>query len=249
MTKAYSIVIITKNETQNIGNCLKALEGLSDDIVVIDAESSDKTVTIAESLGARVFIESWQGYGPAKNLGITKCKNDWIISIDADEYISPQLKRSLLDLKLDEKCVYALNILPNYCGRWIKYGTWHPDWNIRVFNRKEVSWNNNKVHEQLIGLEQKQVIRLKGTLDHYSYRTIDEHLSRIDDYALLSAKDYIKTNRTPGLLKRWFGPAFRFIKYYIIRLGFLDGYYGFIIAKIEALMVHKRNLYYKNLSK
>ena len=249
MTNPYSAVIITLNEERNIEQCIRALSAITSDIVVVDAESKDKTVEIARSLGVSVFILPWKGFGPAKNFGIEKCKNDWIISVDADEFVSEELKESLTLQNLNKNEVYAINILPNYCGQWIRYGTWHPDWNVRVFHRKDVRWNNNAVHEKLTGLKTKKVIRIPGMLYHYSYRSFEEHFSRMDYYARLAVQEMHERNQKPNVIKIWLGPVFRFLKSYILRLGFMDGYYGFVIAKNETLLVIKRNKYFRDGTK
>lgn len=248
MQNPIAAVVITLNEENNIEGCIRALQQVCKQVIVVDSESTDRTVRIARDLGAEVFVKPWEGYGAAKNFGNEQASVDWIVSVDADEFLSEELISSLNALKPIDGHVYMVNVLPNYCGIWIRHGNWHPDWNVRIFNRKEVKWNEDEVHEQLIGIPMNSKIKVNGPLLHYSYRTEEEHEQKIEYYAELGAKKMIANGDKLGVIKQLFGPIFRFLKGFILKLGILDGKMGWTIARKEALLVKKRNAYFKKLS-
>jgi len=224
-----SAVIITKNEATNIARCIQSLNGLVAEIIIVDAFSTDDTVQIAKNLGARVVQKEWDGYSQNKNYGNQLAKNDWIISIDADEALTEGLKAHIQQLTLTENTVYSLNRLNNYCGQWIKYCGWHPDWNIRLFNRKVAQWKGDFVHEKLTFPTNTNIIRLEGLLHHYSYRTSAEHWQRIERYTQLSAQQLFQDGKKATFIKLWLAPITRFFKTYFLKKGFLDGKAGWII--------------------
>ena len=248
MPAKISAVIISKNEVDRISRCIQSLLPLTDDIVVIDNGSTDGTVKLAQNLGAKVYNIKWKGYGPTKNYGHDKAQNDWIISLDADEFLSGGLIEEIKALKLESTCVYKIDRQNYYLGKKINHSGWSPDWVFRIFNKTEVRWNESLVHEKLIIPEAFKVVKLKHKLIHHSYRSIKDHKEKTEKYAKLRAKIWIKTNKYPSQFKRWFGPVFKGFKSYILKLGFLDGAEGWTIAKMNAYLV-KRQIYHYDKSK
>jgi len=244
-----SAVVISLNEERNIHDSVSALLQLTNDVVVLDSGSTDKTVDIARTLGAKVVSIEWQGYGKTKNLAIEYVKHPWILSIDADEVLTPELIEELKDIKLDKNNIYAINILPNYCGHWIKHSGWYPSYKKRLYYTPEVQWDDREVHENLTWSGTKEIVRLKNPLHHYSYRTAEDHRRKGDHYAKLGARHLVEKNKKVPLVKQYLAPSFRFFKMYVLKLGFLDKKAGFLLALREARMVNWRYQYYRSLKK
>ncbi len=240
----FSILIITYNEEKIIGRCIDAASKISNDIVIVDAYSEDKTVEIAKSKGANVFLKKWEGYSEAKNFGAGKCKNDWIISLDADEIVSEEFIRNIKKVKPVDNIIYQINIKGNFLGKWIYYSGWYPSWKKRIYNKKYFFWNDAVVHESLVGKIEFDLKKIKGDILHYSYDNPDDVSIKSDRYAKLLAKSMVKNNNKPSMLKRLLGSRFKFINTYLFKLGFLDGRAGFRIAKMNAEIVKKKIYYY-----
>lgn len=239
-------VIITKNEAENIGRCIQSLNGLVEEVLVIDSQSKDETVRIARQLGARVIVTEWQGYAQTKNFGNTHSSNDWILSIDADEVLSDELIASIRAIPLQPNTVYAMNRLNNFCGDWIYHSGWYPDWKVRIFNRQTTYWIGDFVHEKLKFSEKVVMQKLSGQLLHYTYTNLEDHWQRIERYSTLSAKALFAEKKKPSWLQQKGGPIFRFFKTYILQRGFLDGKNGWIISTRAAQMVRMK---YEKLNK
>jgi glycosyltransferase involved in cell wall biosynthesis len=241
-----SAVIITKNEEKNVAKCLKSLSGIADEIIVIDSFSTDNTQKICEGFGARFFQREWNGYSEAKNFGNKQAKNDWIISLDADEELSPELQNSILGLKKSgtKHLFYAFNRLTNYCGQWIRHGGWYPDTKVRLFDRKHAEWKGDFVHEKLVYADAIKPIKLSGDCHHYSFNSIAQHVAKENHYSTLAAEARLAKGKKYSLFKLLTSPGITFFRMYFLRLGFLDGAYGFIIAVISA---HARFLRYAKM--
>ena len=247
LTRNISAVIITYNEAHNIAACIKSVAEIVDEVIVVDANSKDNTVSIAKILGAKVFVNDWISYGNQKNFGMEQTQTDWILSIDADERPDDKLRETIKEINLQQDKIYALNVKTNYLGRWIRYCGWYPSYKNRLYNKHCARWNDELVHEKLIFEEKFKVERLPGNLLHYSYPNIEYHHQKIKKYAKLTAKKWKLQNKHPGVFKKLFGPSFRFFKTYIIRLGILDGREGFMISKMSYLLVKEQLKYYKQL--
>ncbi len=245
----FSAVLITLNEEHNLEACLKALSQVTDDIVIIDGDSVDKTADIAKKYQAQFIKHEWLGYAQTKNLGHQYAKHDWILSIDADEVLSSALIKKLQTLRLQKDTVYLLDRMTNFCGQWIKHCGWYPDWKLRLFHKDQARWEGDYVHETLVPDTDCEKIKLDGVLEHYSYKSHQDHLDRNAKYAKLAAKEWVAKGRKIGLLKRWFAPSFRFFKTYILRLGFLDGQAGCVISKHDAILVKRKMEYYDELKR
>jgi (heptosyl)LPS beta-1,4-glucosyltransferase len=229
-----SAVIITKNEERNIGRCLESLHGIADDIVVVDSGSTDATRAICESHKVRFFSQDWQGYSATKNYANGLALYDWIFSIDADEAVSPELRDSILKAKETEEAFnYRICRITNYCGRWIRHSSWYPDIKLRFFDRRETRWEG-LIHERLNVKDENSYTLLKGDCYHYSYYTIEEHVAQANRFSGLSAQHLYERGKKVSLIKTMIAPGFRFFKMFILRGGLLDGYYGWVIAKISA---------------
>lgn len=234
MTKL-SVVIITFNEERNIARCIESVQEIADEIVVVDSLSTDKTREICEGFSVKFFTVKWRGYSAQKNYANSLATNDWILSIDADEAISEELKLSVLKWKSGEKPTFArFNRLTNYCGQWIRHCGWHPDTKLRIFNKNQASWQGD-VHEELKFDDNLRVEFLKGDLLHFSYYTVDEHVAQTNKFSTLAAQQLVKQGKKISLFKVIVSPAAKFLRKYFINLGFMDGYYGYFICRMAAL--------------
>ncbi len=231
-----SAVIITLNEERNIGRCIDSLKNVADDILVVDSGSTDKTEDICKEKGARFFYHKWEGYIEQKNHANGLAEFPYILSIDADEALSDQLRESILTVKDSFKAdAYEMNRLTNYCGSWIRHGGWYPDRKLRLFHRDKFEWGGEHIHENVI---QKQgnvsIERLSGDLLHYSYYNISQHIAQANHFTNMTAELAVEKGKRSSMLKIVFSPMIKFIRDYIIKLGFLDGYYGYVVCRISA---------------
>jgi len=231
-----SVVIITFNEEKNIGRCLNSVKEIADEIIVVDSSSTDNTVAIAKQNNAKVIVRAFTGYADQKNFGTQQAAHNWILSLDADEELTPDLRQSIEEIKKGPQYnVYDVPRLTNYCGKWIKHCGWYPDKQTRLYDSTKGKWKEMKVHEywrQNNEAEKKGV--LKGDLLHYSFTSISDHLKKIEKYTELAAMAAVENGKDASLLKIWFSPKWHFFTEYIIKLGFLDGYYGYIICNLSA---------------
>lgn len=229
-----AVVVITLNEERNIGRCLASVQSVADEIIVLDAFSSDKTAEICRSFGVRFEQRAWEGYSASKNYLNSLVQSDYILSLDADEAASPELLRELITEK--EKGfsgTYHVNRLTNYCGKWIYHSGWFPDIKPRLFPKEGSRWDGEYVHEVLFTPPSPEQV-FKGVLEHYSYYSYTDHRQRADKYSVLTARKFYAAGKKVGPLKPWISAIGRFIAMYILKRGFLDGWMGFKIAQISA---------------
>ena len=242
-----SVVIITLNEEKNIARCLESLQGIADDIVVVDSGSTDRTEEICTSFGVRFFQKEWMGYSEQKNYANTLAAHDWIFSIDADESLSELLRQSILKIKANEgPDNYRICRLTNYCGKWVRHSGWYPDLKVRFFDRTQTKWEGH-IHERLTVGDEKAIPVLEGDCYHYSYYTLEQHKKQADAFSSLSAEDLFARGKKVGAFKRGFAPLFKFFKIHILQAGFLDGSAGLDIARISAHAVYLKYRKLKNL--
>ena len=240
-----SVVIITFNEEKNIERCLLSVQGIADDIVVLDSFSSDQTETICKKYKVNFISRKWEGYSPSKNFANAQAKHDWILSLDADEALSDELKKSILELKAKQELgTAAFNRVTNYCGSWIKHGGWYPDTKIRLFDRRITQWTGI-IHEELSFSKQVNIQHLKGDCLHYSYYTIEQHYQQAEKFTTIAAKDLFEQNKKASGVKLYISPVVKFFRDYIFKLGFMDGAAGFTVARISAYATY---LKYKKLN-
>lgn len=230
-----SAVIITLNEEKNIARCIKSLLPIVDEVIVWDAHSTDRTKEISESLGAKVFQHAWEGYSVSKNKANEKATGDYILSIDADEELSADLKASLKHLKpILKEDAYVFVRINNYCGTWIRYSGWYPEYKTRLFRNGKAKWVG-EIHEWLEFNGKPEFFIIPGDLLHYSILSVEHHVQKIFLYSRLTAqKDYQNGVRPSILFHGVLKPGFHFFKNFFLQRGFLDGYKGFVIARMAA---------------
>lgn len=231
-----SVVIITFNEEKNIARCLDSVQGIADDIVVIDSFSTDKTEDICKTKGARFIQHVFEGHIEQKNYAITQAKYSHILSLDADETLDEVLQRSILEIKNNwQKDGYYMNRLTNYCGKWIYHCGWYPDSKLRLWDSRKGNWGGVNPHDKyMMFAGDKTTYSLKGNILHYSYYTLEDHYKQVNYFTDILAKAQFNEGRKASLLKWWFSPVVKFFRDYIFKLGFLDGAAGFTICRISA---------------
>lgn len=231
-----SAAVITHNAVDaGLERCLGSLSGI-DEIVVLDQASDDGTVELCERFGARVVRGEWRGFGRTKAAAVAQARNRWVLSIDADEELTPELKAAILALGDDPPCAaYAVNRLSRFLGRWIRHCGWHPDWVVRLFDKERARFNDKPVHESVE--TNGPVGRLPGLLRHYTYETMDQYVARLNRYTTLAAEEATAVGRRaslPGAVARSKGA---FLRMYVLRLGFLDGWHGLVLCLCSAFYV------------
>ena len=231
-----SVVIITFNEEQKIGQCLDSVKDIADEIIVVDSHSTDATEAICNRYGVKFFSQDWLGYSDQKNLADDLATCDLIFSIDADEALSEALTQSILAIKNQSVAnrAFSMNRLMNYCGKWIRHCGWYPDTKVRIFARGRAEWTGKKVHETLSLAEPTEIVHLSGDLLHYSFYTVEEHRKQNEKFAQLSAEEIAESGKKASVGKALIHTVWRFIRDYIFKGGFLDGCIGFTICKINA---------------
>lgn len=232
MSRGISATIITRNEERNISDCLASLDFV-DEIVVVDSGSDDSTEAICRANPkVRFFHHDWAGYGKQKNIAAGLATNDWILNLDADERVSPTLRRSIENA--DTTSFSAARMArENYFGKlWIRHCGWYPDYNLRFYSRSCCQFSERIVHETLE--HDSKTITLDGNLIHYSYENISDYLRRMDSYSSLSAEELFKSGKRTGIALAMFKPLATFIKMYVIKRGFLDGYAGLVLSLLYA---------------
>lgn len=246
--KQISVVIICKNESNVIEETVKAATALSHNIIVVDTGSTDGTLQILEQLPVQIVSTAWLGFGPTKNIGNAAAANDWILSLDADEKVDEKLIAAIQDCSLEQNTnAYSIAFL-NYLGETpLHYGEWSGDYHIRLFNRQNVHWNDAKVHEELVFVKQPTIKKLKGNIHHRTAKNQEELHSKMDQYATLNAAYYFSKNKKANIFKKYLSTAFNFLKNYILKLGFLDGKAGYIVAIENAKYTYKKYLYLQSL--
>ena len=227
-----SAVIITFNEEKNIGQCLDSLVGLADEIIVVDSFSTDGTEDICLGRGVFFMCNRFTGHVEQKNYAMGKAKYDHILSLDADEVLSNELKESIGRVKSNwQYNAYSFNRLTNYCGKWIRHCGWYPDKKIRLWDRQRGRWGGTNPHDRVIMADGTKIFHLSGDLFHYSYASIKDHVAQMNSFSEIAAKEAFHTGRKASLLiDILLNPPLTFLKKYFIKLGILDGYYCFVIS-------------------
>ena len=225
-----SATIITLNEEENLDRCLNSLKDVVDEMIVVDSGSQDRTLEIAADYGARIFTRAWTHYSEQKNFAASQASSDWILSIDADESLGPELKSEIARLKSAEAQAdaYQFSRMAFYLGRWIKHSGWYPDYKIRLYLKNKAAWQGSFVHESL--LVNGTVAQLKGHLLHYTCNSLSEHLIRLDRYTSLAAEELYLNGNSGGYFQLLFSPPLTFIRTYLVKSGFRDGRHGYLIA-------------------
>jgi glycosyltransferase involved in cell wall biosynthesis len=226
------------------------LQGVVDETVVVDSFSTDKTKSICEQYNVRFFQREWQGYAEQKNYANSLAQYDYVLSIDADEVLSPELQRALLELKSSEKqhFVGEINRLTNYCGQWIYHCGWYPDKKIRLFNRNHAKWSGS-IHETISFPRETPVIALSGNLFHYSYHSIEEHIKQLNVFTTHTAVQAFEKGERPLFFFVLVRSSWKFLRDYLFKGGFLDGYHGYIVCRISAFATFLKYVKLKQLYK
>jgi glycosyltransferase involved in cell wall biosynthesis len=231
-----SVTIITRNEASHIAAVLESVSW-ADETIVVDAESSDETVEIACRLGARVQVRAWTGYGDQKNFAAGLARHDWILSIDADERVTPELASDIkrtIDSNPSARG-FKLSRVTFHLGRWIRSTDWYPDYQLRLYDRRHACWNDRRVHESVT--VNGEVGRLQGELQHFAYRDLSHHLATIDSYTTLAAQQMQDEGRRVRILDLLVHPPFAFLRNYILRFGIRDGLPGLIVSLLNSYYV------------
>lgn len=226
-----SAVIITFNEEKNIARCLDSLSEVADEIVVVDSFSTDQTERICREKKVKFIQNPFEGHIQQKNFALQQASFDYVLSLDADEELGADLKKSILEIKPHmEMDAYTFNRITNYCGQWIKHCGWYPDKKLRILNRHKGQWGGKNPHDKVIMNKPYSVQHLKGDLLHYSYHDVNQHIRQIHFFSdIIAREDHIRGKKS-NLFKIVFAPWFRFIRIYFIKMGFLEGYYGLVIS-------------------
>ena len=230
-----SVILITRNEEANLADCLASLEGIAQQIVVVDTNSSDRTLEIAKSYGAAIAQPpDWPGFGPQKNRALDLATGEWVLSLDADERLTPALKSEIVTAIHHSAHVdcFVIPRLSWYCGRFIRHSGWNPDYVDRLFKRGSARFSDDLVHERLI--PSGQVAKLENPMLHYSFMDYSQVLQKIDRYSTASAEQAFAQGKTSTPLKAVLHGAWSFFRTYFLRAGFLDGPQGFTLAMSNA---------------
>lgn len=230
-----SAAIMTFNEERNLERTLKALADICDEIVIVDSGSTDKTKEIAEKYEARFIYQPWLGYGKQRNAAIDNCSGKWILAVDADEELSPELKQKITEIinGNEDKKVYEINRLSVCFGKKIKHGGWGTSYAVRLFLKTAGRFNDNTVHESFV--TQEEIFKIKENIYHHSYLTLEDYFSKFNRYTTEGALEYYKKGKKASIGQVVFNPMYKFIRMYIIRMGFLDGIEGFLLASTSSM--------------
>ena len=231
-----SVSIICFNEEKKIRRCLESVKW-ADEIVVLDSFSTDTTLNICREYTDKIHQHGFDGHIQQKNRAIDLCSNDWVFCIDADEVVTDELKDSILKIDTAKTEFYGFAVPRKvfYLGKWINHGGWYPDYKIRFFNRKFGKWGGVNPHDAVIVQGKTSV--LKGDLQHYSYENVSAHLNQVNKFTDIMAREYEALGKKPSIINLTIRPFFKFFKMYFLKLGFLDGIRGFIIAIIASFYV------------
>ena len=239
-----SVILITKNEAANIQACLDSVS-FANEIIVVDSQSSDKTVEIAQQMGAKVTITSdWPGFGPQKNRALDLATSDWVLSIDADERVTPELKAEILAIMANPQssAAYMIPRLSWYCGRFMRHSGWYPDYVLRLFRRGTARFTEHIVHETVQMTSAGTCGQLKNHFLHYSFMNTEQVLEKINKYSSAAAEQAYAQGRRSTVGGAYLRGLWAFIRTYFLRRGFLDGSQGFALALSNAHGTYYRYL-------
>jgi len=240
-----SVVIITFNEEKNIARCIDSVVGVADEIVVVDSFSTDKTKQICEEKNVRFITHKFDGHIEQKNWVITQAKYQYVLSLDADEALTEELQSAINQIKNNwEHDGYSFNRLTNYCGTWIKHCGWYPDIKLRLWDAKKGKWGGENPHDKVIMDKGAQINHIDLDILHYSFYTVEQLLKQIDYFTDISSKAAFEKGKISNRFTIFYKANFKFFRDYFLTLGFLDGYYGYVVCKNSA---HAKRLKYTKL--
>jgi (heptosyl)LPS beta-1,4-glucosyltransferase len=227
-----SVIVITKDEEKNISNCLKSVEW-ADEIIVVDSESSDKTVELAKKFTEKIFIRTWEGYVPQKKYALGLASNDWVLSLDADERITEALKNEILNLSLDNVSGYKIRRKNFLLKKEITSCGWEKDYQLRLLKKDKTSFSDRLVHEKFI--VEGEVKTLSNPMIHYTFSSFTDYFNKINYYTSLKAQELFKKKKKIGGWTIFSHSVSAFFAFFIIRKGFKDGVYGLIISSLHSV--------------
>ena len=234
-----SACIISYNEEKKIEDCLKSLLHVADEIIIVDSLSSDNTVKIAEKYTDKIFHQKFLGHIEQKNLAVEKSSHDWIISLDCDERLSEDLQQSVLTIKdqLDNSNAdaYCMARKTFYIYRWLNH-CWYPDIKTRLFNKNSSKWGGTNPHDHIV-TQGSNIIKLQGDIQHFSFDSISDHLKTIDSFTEIGANEIVRKNKTVTIFSPLTHASWTFIKLYILKRGFLDGFAGLVVSVLSYVHV------------
>lgn len=230
-----SVVIITFNEEKNIERCICSVRDIADEIIVLDSLSSDRTKDICLKYNVIFHEQPFLGYVEQKKRALELASYPHVLSLDADEALSDELKASVLEIKNNwQHDGYCFSRLTNYCGSWIYHCGWFPDRKLRLFDKRKGAWTGDSIHERFKLYDGSAPVYIPGNLHHYSYYSIDQHVDQIMKFTAIMAQVQYRKNKYPGFLKLVASPTWCFIRQYFVRLGFLDGFHGLVVCSLSA---------------
>jgi glycosyltransferase involved in cell wall biosynthesis len=238
-----SAALITQDAAEHLERCLKSLDFV-DEIVVVDQGSRDSTRQICEAQGAHVHLrEEFPGFGPLKRAAVDLCSHDWVLSIDSDEEVTPELRQAILDLKQSvaatgqepAEAAFAVNRLSRFLGRWIRHGGWHPDYVVRFFDRRRARFNERQVHEAVQA--DGPVGRLNGLLLHYTYESMEQYLEKLNRYTSLAAEDAVTQGKRTSLPMALIRAKLMFVRMWALKGGWRDGWEGLLLSFCSSFYV------------
>ncbi|HEX5635869.1 MAG TPA: glycosyltransferase family 2 protein [Gammaproteobacteria bacterium] len=232
-----SACIISFNEEKKIEDCLKSLQPVVDEIIIVDSLSTDNTLAIAGKYTDRIFHQKFLGHIEQKNLAVSKAEHDWVLSLDCDERLTPELQQSILAIKnnLEAADAYCMHRKTFYVYRWLNH-CWYPDTKTRLFNKNTAHWGGTNPHDRII-TRGKNIRLLKGDIQHYSFSSISEHLKTIDKFTEIGADELIKKGKRFSIFSPLTHASWTFIKLYFIKRGFLDGFAGLVVSVLSYMHV------------
>ncbi|QIW16695.1 glycosyltransferase [Pasteurellaceae bacterium RH1A] len=243
MKPTLSLVMIVKNEEQDLAQCLDTVKDWVDEIIIVDSGSSDQTLEIAKKYQAKVYQHNdWQGFGKQRQTAQGYATSDYILWLDADERVSPELQQSIKQALLENKTntLYQINRLSSFLGRKIYHSGWYPEYIVRLYPRQLAQYNDALVHEKVIYDPSLKVINLSGDLLHYPYKSLKHYLTKSASYAEAWAEQRIKQNKKTSVFQALSHAFSAFIKMYLFKKGFLDGKQGFLLAILSANSVFNK---------
>ena len=243
-----SACIISFNEEDKIEDCLKSLQDVADEIIIVDSLSTDRTRKIAAKYTDKIFDQEFLGHVEQKNLAVSKASHDWIISLDCDERLTPELASSILKVKdnLEQADAYRMARKTFYVYRWLNH-CWYPDFKIRLFNRNSAKWGGVNPHDR-VEAQGNKIVTLSGDIEHYSFNSISEHIRTLDNFTEIGAREIIRRNKRVSVFSPWTHGMWTFLRLYFIKRGILDGYAGLVVSVLSgmhAFVKYNKVLFYR----
>ncbi len=230
-----SVAIITHNAADELDRCLSSV-AFADEVVVLDQDSSDHTAEVCARHGASLHQTRWLGFGPTKAKAAALCRNDWVLSVDSDEEVTPQLRAAIEALPADPApAAFAVNRLSRFLGHWIRHCGWHPDWVVRLFDRRRAGFNDKPVHESVE--VRGETGRLDGLLHHYTYETMEQYIEKLNRYTSLAAEEMHARGRRVSLVAAIVRAKAAFFRMFFLQGGILDGPAGWVLCLASAFYV------------